>query len=661
MQRVKGHGNQGGVRNGTENNEHENVNNWTHQNYNTANTSMAAASYSISNYYGASYPYPAYCMGDGANTWTNNEAIAYVGNYNGQMAQEAAAYGMEGMFGTPAFSGPFGQTNAPNATSFSYFPGSTTEYQAWGTGTSMPPVSGKPYENYYREGVYDSVDALKGIDQRLQNIEITAADNNSNKISNSKYTYGMNLNSVPVSSEKKTTWASIAKQPAKPIPQTSSSGSKKKGPGMPPPPMVPGRHNIDLNTWEMKNNNVPKVPVAQAPPPPPPSTANALAAKPVWNGPSIKSENHSSELSSHFDVSLVPPSTLPSSVSTQSVSQMSQKLFTNPVVAPTRPTPLPQLPTSNYPPVSHQMRSQNNNTTLSSSATTTTMTTTTTTSTTTELVASSSSFSSSSSSSTSSPPHSVVDKLKDKNNYNPSELELPPKGTRFFVIKSYSEDDVHRSIKYEIWCSTEHGNKRLDDAFNDQKTSDGSVYLFFSVNGSGHFCGVARMISPVDYGASSSVWAQDKWKGQFRVRWIYVKDVPNPQLRHIRLENNENKPVTNSRDTQEVPYEKGVSVLKIIHSYSHTTSIFDDFTHYEKRQEEGDSNKRGPVPVHQASSQHHNSSMMRNNPFGNRSFQNKDRDGSGNNYSQMNHNRRGGRNSGNTFNNQRNHPSSLRS
>lgn len=40
------------------------------------------------------------------------------------------------------------------------------------------------------------------------------------------------------------------------------------------------------------------------------------------------------------------------------------------------------------------------------------------------------------------------------------------------------------------------------------------------------------------------------FSGKFQVRWIYVKDVPNSQLRHIRLENNENKPVTNSRDTQ---------------------------------------------------------------------------------------------------------------
>lgn len=66
------------------------------------------------------------------------------------------------------------------------------------------------------------------------------------------------------------------------------------------------------------------------------------------------------------------------------------------------------------------------------------------------------------------------------------------------------------------------------------------------------------------------------------MRWIYVKDVPNVQLRHIRLENNENKPVTNSRDTQEVPHAKGLQVLRIMHSYRHSTSIFDDFIHYEK-------------------------------------------------------------------------------
>jgi len=106
---------------------------------------------------------------------------------------------------------------------------------------------------------------------------------------------------------------------------------------------------------------------------------------------------------------------------------------------------------------------------------------------------------------------------------------------------------------------------------------------------------MAQMMSSVDYASSSSVWAQDKWKGQFRVKWVYVKDVPNAQLRHIRLENNENKPVTNSRDTQEVPFEKGKQVIKIMHHFRHTTSIFDDFLHYEKRQEE-EGQRRDPSP-----------------------------------------------------------------
>lgn len=169
---------------------------------------------------------------------------------------------------------------------------------------------------------------------------------------------------------------------------------------------------------------------------------------------------------------------------------------------------------------------------------------------------------------------------------------------RYFIIKSYSEDDVHRSIKYEIWCSTEHGNKRLDQAFRDAEAIGAPIYLLFSVNGSGHFCGVAQMTSAVDYNSVSSVWHQDKWKGKFSLKWIYVKDVPNNQLRHIRLENNENKPVTNSRDTQEVPNPKGQQVLQIIHTFDHSTSIFDDIDFYEERQmkEVEEVTKRVDVP-----------------------------------------------------------------
>ena len=50
---------------------------------------------------------------------------------------------------------------------------------------------------------------------------------------------------------------------------------------------------------------------------------------------------------------------------------------------------------------------------------------------------------------------------------------------------------------------------------------------------------------------------------------------------------------------QEVPVDKGKQVLKILCGYKHTTSIFDDFIHYEKRQEEDEGRKQ--PPPHQVS------------------------------------------------------------
>ena len=38
-------------------------------------------------------------------------------------------------------------------------------------------------------------------------------------------------------------------------------------------------------------------------------------------------------------------------------------------------------------------------------------------------------------------------------------------------------------------------------------------------------------------------------------------------------------------------------VLKILHNYKHATSIFDDFIHYEKRQEEDEVRKPTPKAI----------------------------------------------------------------
>ncbi|KAI3822951.1 hypothetical protein L1987_10552 [Smallanthus sonchifolius] len=83
---------------------------------------------------------------------------------------------------------------------------------------------------------------------------------------------------------------------------------------------------------------------------------------------------------------------------------------------------------------------------------------------------------------------------------------------------------------------------------------------------------------------SLEYWQQDKWVGYFPVKWHIVKDVPNSLLKHIVLEYNENKPVTNSRDTQEVKLDQGLQMIKVFKDHSSKQCILDDFEFYEERQ-----------------------------------------------------------------------------
>lgn len=72
--------------------------------------------------------------------------------------------------------------------------------------------------------------------------------------------------------------------------------------------------------------------------------------------------------------------------------------------------------------------------------------------------------------------------------FNLPDFETDYEDAKFFVIKSYSEDDVHKSIKYSVWSSTVNGNKKLDAAFRDAEAKtlvDGKkrpIFLFFSVS-----------------------------------------------------------------------------------------------------------------------------------------------------------------------------------
>ncbi|KAF2319972.1 hypothetical protein GH714_021359 [Hevea brasiliensis] len=54
-----------------------------------------------------------------------------------------------------------------------------------------------------------------------------------------------------------------------------------------------------------------------------------------------------------------------------------------------------------------------------------------------------------------------------RDQYNKPEFETKYADAKFYVIKSYNEDDIHKSIKYDVWASTPNGNKKLDAAFHE--------------------------------------------------------------------------------------------------------------------------------------------------------------------------------------------------
>ncbi|CAA6668283.1 unnamed protein product [Spirodela intermedia] len=123
----------------------------------------------------------------------------------------------------------------------------------------------------------------------------------------------------------------------------------------------------------------------------------------------------------------------------------------------------------------------------------------------------------------------------NRDRYNRSDFRIEYKQAKFFMIKSFSEDDIHKSIKYNLDAAFCEVEARLD------KGTKCPIFLLFSVN-------VWASGSQKDYEFLAT--RQVAWV--LPVKWHIIKDIPNVLFSNILLENNDNKRVTASRDTQEV-------------------------------------------------------------------------------------------------------------
>jgi hypothetical protein len=183
--------------------------------------------------------------------------------------------------------------------------------------------------------------------------------------------------------------------------------------------------------------------------------------------------------------------------------------------------------------------------------------------------------------------------LIDINTKNANLHEKVDSNSKFFVIKSFSEEDVHKSIKYGVWSSSKNGNLTLSNAFQMTKEKSGNVYLFFSCNGSGRYVGVARMKTSCDESRTFEFWTQDgKWTGLFDVEWLFIKDVPFKEFKEIiiTMKDGEIKPISNARDTQEIPFEQAKIMLEKISNYQNSNTILEHFEFYDMRQENYEKN-----------------------------------------------------------------------
>ena len=209
---------------------------------------------------------------------------------------------------------------------------------------------------------------------------------------------------------------------------------------------------------------------------------------------------------------------------------------------------------------------------------------------------------------------------------NSASFDCRPVNARYFVMKIKTEYDVHQALKSNVYYSSKllvklgEEPSRQGGSHNRQSKSsmqttgataadqeaaaapaaaEGPVFLFFSVNCSGHFCGVAQITS---FGAVTEHGGQlGHGHGpsalnvaityRMQLEWKIVKDVPNTKLNHIQLPNNFNRAVTNSCDEQEVLEPQGLEVLKVMHEYPLITSVLDDYAFYESRLRGNNPNK----------------------------------------------------------------------
>eukprot|EP00066_Takifugu_rubripes_P013439 XP_011602705.1 PREDICTED: probable ATP-dependent RNA helicase YTHDC2 [Takifugu rubripes] len=128
----------------------------------------------------------------------------------------------------------------------------------------------------------------------------------------------------------------------------------------------------------------------------------------------------------------------------------------------------------------------------------------------------------------------------------------------YFIMKSSNIGSIKISQQRGIWSTTPSNETKLSKAFTD----DHLIILIFSVQGSGHFQGYARMTSVISQ-ESCQDWDFLGLGGVFSVEWIQKESLPFHCTQHILNPWNDNKKVQISRDGQELEPQAAAQLLSL--------------------------------------------------------------------------------------------------
>ncbi|KAK2762077.1 hypothetical protein FQN54_001084 [Arachnomyces sp. PD_36] len=144
------------------------------------------------------------------------------------------------------------------------------------------------------------------------------------------------------------------------------------------------------------------------------------------------------------------------------------------------------------------------------------------------------------------------------------DLELHLGNVEYFVVKSWTYENVEISQREGTWATQAKNVEKLSEAYEKCR----HVILVFSVNNSKAFQGYARMESlPGAPGVRTPSWAEELvWEPSppFKIRWIAINETKFRYVGHLKNSYNEDAPVLIGRDGQEIEPECGRSLCEII-------------------------------------------------------------------------------------------------